>query len=223
MDFLFAQLSIIRKNYFLLLICLLLIIINDAIILGDFYTLKSKKATVISDLKISDDNKSEKINDNIYVDIKGYVKKPGVYEVNDHMTVNDVIKKAGGLKKNATTDNINLSKKVSDQMVIIVSSKKVIKEKNNNVITINDALIKNEESALITTNEVTNINTENNFININTATIDELLNIPGIGKSKADAIISYREKEKFNTIEDIKNVSGIGDALFEKIKEYITV
>ena len=221
MDFLFAQLSIIRKNYFLLLICLLLIIINDAIILGDFYILKSKKATVISDVNITNNKKSNYIS-SVNVDIKGYVKKPGVYEVSDGMTVNDVIKLAGGLKKNASTDNINLSKKVFDQMVIIVYSKKTNKDKSYSSDLANDALIKNEESALITNMDSTTQNTSK-LVNINTATIDELLNITGIGQSKADAIISYRNNSHFNSIEDIKNVSGIGDALFEKIKDSITV
>lgn len=221
MDFLFAQLSIIRKNYFLLLICLLLIIINDAIILGDFYILKSKKATVISDINIANNEKSNYIS-NVNVDIKGYVKKPGVYEVSDGMTVNDAIKLAGGLKKNASTDNINLSKKVFDQMVIIVYSKNINKDKSYSSNLVNDALIKNEESALITNMDSTSQNTSK-LVNINTATIDELLNITGIGQSKADAIISYRNNNHFNSIEDIKNVSGIGDALFEKIKDSITV
>ena len=221
MDFLFAQLSIIRKNYFLLLICLLLIIINDAIILGDFYILKSKKATVISDINITNNEKSNYIS-NVNVDIKGYVKKPGVYEVSDGMTVNDVIKLAGGLKKNASTDNINLSKKVFDQMVIIVYSKNINKDKSYSSDLANDALIKNEESALITNMDSTTQNTSK-LVNINTATTDELLNITGIGQSKADAIISYRNNSHFNSIEDIKNVPGIGDALFEKIKDSITV
>ena len=221
MDFLFAQLSIIRKNYFLLLICLLLIIINDAIILGDFYILKSKKATVISDINIANNEKSNYIS-NVNVDIKGYVKKPGVYEVSDGMTVNDVIKLAGGLKKNASTDNINLSKKVFDQMVIIVYSNKINKDKSYSSDLVNDALIKNEESALITNMDSTTQNTSK-LVNINTATTDELLNITGIGQSKADAIISYRNNSHFNSIEDIKNVPGIGDALFEKIKDSITV
>ncbi|MBR5662748.1 MAG: DUF655 domain-containing protein [Bacilli bacterium] len=224
MEFLFAQLSNLRKNYFLLLICLLLIIINDAIILGDFYILKSKKVEVNNDVKlISDDNKND-VTSTINVDIKGYVKKPGVYTVYDNMTVNDVIKLAGGLKKGATTDNINLSKKVNDQMVIIISKKDSNKKTNSSVATINDVLIKNEESALITISD-NSINNDSNstLVNINIATVDDLLKLPGIGQSKADAIISYREKEKFNSIEDIKKVSGIGDALFEKIKDYITV
>ena len=138
------------------------------------------------------------------------------------MTVNDVIKLAGGLKKNASTDNINLSKKVFDQMVIIVYSKNINKDKSYSSNLVNDALIKNEESALITNMDSTTQNTSK-LVNINTATIDELLNLTGIGQSKADAIISYRNNSHFNSIEDIKNVSGIGDALFEKIKDSITV
>lgn len=227
MEFLFAQINIIKKNYFLIFIFLLLIVINDAIILGDFYILKSKKAAIIN--KNNDSNIISNNENKMYVDIKGEVKKPGVYEVNDSMNVNDVIILAGGLKKSATTESINLSKKVTDQMVIVVLSKTKLKKKvNNDVIAIkNDALITNEETADVityTSNEDNNKESlTNKLVNINTASLDELMSITGVGKSKADAIITYRESQKFVSIEDVKNVSGIGESLFEKIKDSITV
>ena len=68
----------------------------------------------------------------------------------------------------------------------------------------------------------TETSNENKLVSINTATKEELLTLPGIGESKADAIIEYRTTKKFETIEEIKEVSGIGDALFEKIKDHIT-
>ena len=78
----------------------------------------------------------------------------------------------------------------------------------------NDACIKEEDTKV----------EEDNYVNINTCSKEELMSINGIGEAKAKAIIDYREKNgNFNTIEDIRNVSGIGDALFEKIKAYITV
>ena len=124
-----------------------------------------------------------------YVDIKGEVKDPGVYKLKEGSRVIDAINASGGLKENANTYSVNLSKKITDEMVIIVPS-----------------------------------NSENTIVNINTATTKELLSITGIGESKASNIIKYREENgNFSSIEDIKNVSGIGDSLFEKIKKYITV
>jgi competence protein ComEA len=81
----------------------------------------------------------------------------------------------------------------------------------------NDACIKEENNTDI------KVEDEKKLINLNNALKEELMNIPGIGESKAKSIIEYRNKNKFITIEDIKNVSGIGDSVFEKIKGYITI
>lgn len=158
-----------------------------------------------------------------YIDIKGSVKKPGVYEFKENDRVIDAINMAGGLKKNANTSNINLSEKLKSEMVIYVYSDSEIKKGNKEiscnticetkVIEINNCI---EE----TTNGITNYN----LININTATLDELQTLTGIGKSKAKNIIDYRTTNgNFKNIDEIKNISGIGDALYEKIKDKITV
>ena len=221
MEFLFAQISNLKKNYFLILFFLLLLVINDALILADFYILKNNKAKTVTS-KIIDSSSLNDESSNIYVDIKGEVKNPGVYPVNDTMIVNDVIKLAGGLKKNGVTDNINLSKKVFDQMVIIVLSKSQVKK--NKTISKNDALITTEEAAIITKSDVRKDEVlENTLININTASLEELMSLSGVGQSRADAIITYRKNNRFEYIEDIKNVAGIGESLFEKIKDSITV
>ena len=113
-------------------------------------------------------------------------------------------------------------------MVIIIYSNQEVKEfektKEREKI-LQDKCIQKDENALkndacINNNQSTNTN---NKININTASLEELQTLPGIGEAKAKDIITYRETNKFNTIEDIKNVSGIGDALFAKIKENITI
>lgn len=113
-------------------------------------------------------------------------------------------------------------------MVIIIYSNQEVKEfektKEKEKI-LQDKCIQKDENALkndacINNNQSTNTN---NKININTASLEELQTLPGIGEAKAKDIITYRETNKFNTIEDIKNVSGIGDALFAKIKENITI
>lgn len=154
---------------------------------------------------------------NFYVDVKGEVKNPNVYMVSEGMLVIDAINLAGGFTKNAYTDNINLSKKLFNEMVIIVSNKKDYTTTSTTTKkSINDALISSETS----TNEKNN---DNKLVNINTASKSELMSINGIGESKANSIIEYRSKNKFNSIEDIKNVSGIGEKFFEQIKNYITV
>lgn len=214
----FAQLSNIKKNYFLLLIIILLLVINDAVILKSCLFLSKNKEVYIKDnQKVLE--KSVDSNNTINVDIKGAVKKPGVYAINNNMTVNDAIKMAGGLKKSATTSNINLSKKLFDQMVIIVSTKSSLK-KNGVTEVRNDAVIQKTKEDSYSENTSEN---NSNLININYASLEELSSLSGVGESKAKAIISYRETNKFNSIEDIKNVSGIGDSLFEKIKNSITI
>ena len=113
-------------------------------------------------------------------------------------------------------------------MVIIIYSNQEVKEfekTKEREKTLQDKCIQKDENALkndacINNNQSTNTN---NKININTASLEELQTLPGIGEAKAKDIITYRETNKFNTIEDIKNVSGIGDALFAKIKENITI
>jgi len=164
------------------------------------------------------------------IDIKGAVKKPGVYLVDNNLTVNDVINIAGGLTDNADTSVINLAKKISDEMVIIIYTKEEVK--NSNIV---DTVIKVVEKECVCpniendgclntdiTDNITN-SPNNGLININTATKEELQTIDGIGEAKAKNIITYREKNgSFKTIEDIKNVEGIGDTLYETIKIYIT-
>lgn len=181
----------------------------------------------------------------IKVDIKGEVKKPGVYELYEGDRVSDAINKSEGLTEQADTTLINLSKSLKDEMVIVIYNKNEIEKLKKDLTTtktvieyiekecscpdtINDACI-NES---ITGNEKTTDNIEknnleiqkNNKISINTATIEELQTLPGIGKSKAEEIIKYRKDiGEFKTIEEITKVSGIGENTFEKIKDNITI
>lgn len=183
----------------------------------------------------------------IKIDIKGYIVNPGVYELDEGSRVIDAINISGGLLDNADTSNINLSKKLKDQNVIIISQKhEDIKEPEKIIEYVymececpkfNDACVNNEEVVNYQENvkeeiedntsieENNNIsNDSNGLISINNGSIDELLSLPGIGESKAKAIIKYREENGlFNKIEDILNVSGIGNSLFEKIKDFITI
>ena len=170
---------------------------------------------------------------NYKVDIKGEIKNPGVYELSSSSRVIDVINLSGGLKENANTEYINLSKKIEDEMVIVIYSNDDIsrfKEGNEKTIykdyecncpdNINDICIDNSD-ILDYTNSI-DIDEKDFKISINTASKEELMTLTGIGEGKADAIIKYREEfGKFLNIEDIKNVSGIGDSVYTKIKDYI--
>lgn len=174
----------------------------------------------------------------ILVDIKGEVKKPGVYKLKENSRVIDAINASGGLTKKAYTKYINLSKILKDENVIIVNSTSEIKKvsSGNNITEVkinnnskNSASI--SESELITNDNVKSEedNTGNSLesnqkVNINTATKEELMKLSNIGESKAEKIIDYRTANgNFNSIEDIKKVSGIGDKLYDSIKENITV
>ena len=163
------------------------------------------------------------------VDIKGAVRNPGVYELETGSVVNDLIKASGGLMSNADTSNLNLSKKLANEMVIIVYTKDEVKEmKQNDKLgdaNITDEL--NENSSIIggsETSKKTTTSKTSGKVNLNTASKEELETLNGIGSSKAESIIQYRSTcGAFRTIEDIKNISGIGDAVYAKIKDYITV
>lgn len=152
---------------------------------------------------------------------------PGIYTLNSNNRVIDVIEKAGGLTENANTTVINLSKKITDEMVIIIYSNQEVKDFEKTKETekiVQEKCIQKDENALKNDACIKDtIEPTNNKININTATLEELQTLPGIGESKAKDIIAYRENNKFNSIEDIKKVSGIGEGLFAKIKENITI
>lgn len=175
------------------------------------------------------DEKEEKTkNETVLVDVKGEVNTPGVYELTSNNTVIDAINKAGGLTKISDTSNINLSKKLEDEMVIIVYSKAEIQKMEEDKIVCppcnNACITEEDEKAKLDEKEENTAETPMGKININTADETALQTLDGIGETKAKAIIEYRNKNgNFKTIEDIKNVSGIGDSIYEKIKDNITV
>jgi competence protein ComEA len=147
----------------------------------------------------------------VIVDVKGAVKQPGVYEAKDQDRVIDMINKAGGLAETADETQINFALRVEDEMVIYIPAKGE----------------KTEELAEI---EIANIpgnpNKEDHDgkVNINIADESKLQTLTGIGPSKAAAIIEYRDTNgPFQTIEDLKSISGIGEKTFEKLKDQIKV
>lgn len=184
-------------------------------------------------IETKDENKKAETNKKIKVEIKGAINNPGVYELDDNSRVIDVINIAGGLTENADTNLINLSKKINDEMVIIIYTREEIENYNNNKIKTEYVYIevpscpdKVNEACIEAYKEEKQENKEetNNLININTANIDELTKLSGIGEAKAKLIIEYREQNgKFKEIKELTNVKGIGDSLIEKIKDNITI
>ena len=157
-----------------------------------------------------------------YIDIKGSVKNPGVYEFKKNDRVIDAINMAGGLLKNANTSNINLSQKLVSEMVIYVMNNSEIK--NGSKVISCDTKCKTEVIEVNNCVEEKKLETSKNKININTATVEDFTSLSGIGEAKAKSIVEYRNSNgNFKSIEDIKNISGIGEALFNKIKDNIEV
>ena len=148
------------------------------------------------ELNIEVQNSGEQSNKDIYVDIDGAVINPGVYKLVDGSRVNDAIILAGGLRDNAITKNLNKAR-------ILVDGEKVY-------------IYKEGEIEVITSGD-------NDLIDINSASIDSLMSLPGIGEVYAKRIIDYRKNKAFSSIDEIKNIEGIGDKTFEKIKDMITI
>lgn len=158
-------------------------------------------------------NARESSNDLIYIHICGAVKNPGVYEVMDGSRLFEAIELAGGLSKNAAEDYVNLAQVITDGTKYdIPTTDEVTKEDYLNQVEVKQA------------NEGTKSKGSDSKlqVNINTADIDGLCQIPGIGETKAKNIIAYREEHgKFQVVDDIMNVTGIGEKTFEKIKHYL--
>ena len=154
---------------------------------------------------------------NIFVHIAGCVQKEGMLELSSNSRIADAIEKAGGLTQEADLSDINLAYLLEDGMKIYIPNQNERQE--NNEKTENTAKTENTPSM-----QIQDTSTKQDVININTATQEELDTLPGIGPATATKIIEYRkEKGKFKQKEEIKEVSGIGEAKYEKIKEYISV
>ena len=204
------KIIIILISFIILLIIFLLSFINDK---------KSKEEEITLDTITQIKETTTKENEKFYVDVKGSVNNPGVYEFKENDRVIDAIELAGGLSKYANTSNINLSQKLTSEMVIYVYSNSEIK--NNNTLSC-DTICK--PAIMEVNNCISNNQTSNTKININTATIEDLTKLSGIGESKAKTIIEYRESNgNFKSIDELKNISGIGESLYEKIKNNITI
>lgn len=156
---------------------------------------------------VSEETKDSKTQ-NIYVFVCGAVKQEGVYELPKGSRVYEAVEKAGGFQEDAVTEYINQAEILQDEMQIYIPTQKELESGEL------EPLQKNLQEKGQGTGK----------ININTATKEELMTLPGVGQAKADSIIKYRETSgKFKKIEDIMLISGIKEGLFEKIKNSITI
>lgn len=239
----------IKKNKIIYIFICIIIVILCVIILffldkkdaspEDYNYLEISEESINSNT--TEDNNTE-VQNNIYIHIMGEVKNPGVVIAKEGDRIKDIIEKAGGTTEKADLKNINLAYKVEDGQKINIpnidenKNENVLQEKDDekNKSTTNNTRNENKKNVNhITKSSGTNIIVDGNNndaesksskVNINTATQTELETLNGIGPSTASKIIKYRnEKGKFRKIEDIKNVSGIGEAKFKKIEADIVV
>ena len=217
------------RKQILFSLCLIILVAGTIVY---FIINNNDKKEIVKETKLITSKKKrkkiKKIEKTIMVDVKGQVVNKGIYKLKLGSRVIDAINMAGGITDKGDTSVLNLSKKLKDEMVIIVYSyyevehfKETREEQtniqNNCVNGIdginNDGCISDNSNSL-----------GNTTISINTATVEDFNKLPGIGEEKAKNIIEYRNSNGgFKTVEDIKNVSGIGDSIFEKIKDYIAI
>lgn len=144
----------------------------------------------------------------LYIDVKGEVKHPGVYQIPSNSRITDVIKEAGGFKADADEQNVNLAKVLNDQDVVVVNKKGAA-----------------GSSSFASSNNTSTGNSANNVkVNLNTADLNELQKLDRVGEKKAQKIIDYRNQHNgFHSIDEIKQVSGFGDNTFERLKDSLEV
>lgn len=176
------------------------------------YVTNSSSEYIEENIYIETNNQLEEKN-KIFLHITGEVNSPGIIEIDEGARLVDVIEAAGGFTENADINKINLAYLVKDGQKINIP--------NVNSVDTNSYITENMGENIII-EDITSSST--NLVNINTATQAELETLTGIGPSTALKIIKYREENgKFKTIEEIKNVAGIGDSKFEAIKDEICV
>lgn len=167
----------------------------------------------------SETNANSAPNETWYVDIKGAIKVPQVVPVTPGMRVHDVVEMAGGVTGEADQSQVNLAQLVTDQMVIYVP--KVGEEVSPST----EALVADSKVTESAVSEISGDGTsDGDLVNINTADTTMLQTLSGIGEKRAADIINYRETNGlFETVDDLDQVSGIGEKTMEKLRPLITV
>ena len=210
-----------QKNMILIVIVLIIIIVGIYLYINktneedDAYIFDDSKNEIVNNAiqnEIEDNTIEEKDEqEKIIVHVTGSVERQGIVSLNKGQRVIDAIEASGGATKEANTSLINLAYVLEDGMKIYVPSKDDNKDTEFIVSGYSEEVKSTEKK-------------KQEKVNINTATLNELENLPGIGESIANKILTYRNKNgKFKNIEDLKNVSGIGESKFNNIKNYIYV
>lgn len=208
--------EILNKKQKIIVVVLIIIM---CIVIGYYIISKTEKYDYSDIEKISNIiEEDQEVDDNIIenkivIHITGEVEEEGVIELEKGARISDAIEEAGGTTEEADLSNVNLAYGLSDGQKVKIPN---INEKDGEIIVVEE---KAGDNIIIEGNK-----SKEEKININKAAQTEIETLPGIGPSTALKIITYRnEHGKFKNIEDIKNVSGIGDSKFENIKEYICV
>lgn len=207
----FEELLKNKKKLGVCIVTILLVILAGIKFFSGGYNELNKNSN--EDIFVEEDSMKEEKSENaelkdksIVVEIKGEVKKPDVYSMSEESIVKDLIESAGGVTEEADLSDINRAKKLQNHELIYIKNKN---EKNTIAAFEGDAKINADQSSKV---------------NINTATAEELKTLKGVGDAKAENIIQYRENNGgFKEISDITNVDGIGESMFEKIKDKIEV
>ncbi|MBC6695997.1 helix-hairpin-helix domain-containing protein [Terrisporobacter mayombei] len=201
---------------FILLISVGGLLIKDRYISkNDIYVLSGQNCENTTDnnskIKNAEEEKNLKVtNKEITVYISGAVNNPGIVTLNSGERLATAVDKVGGTTEKADLNKVNLAIKIEDEMHYIIPE--IGEEINYTSENIKDDIVSKD-----TTNNSAKIN-------INTATIEELDTLPGVGEATANKILNHRkENGNFKSIEEIKNVNGIGDKKFENIRELISV
>ncbi len=198
--------SFLSKREQLIIISLIILVLTLSLfnfIKKEVFSKDKGEDNMVENIIDETDVEEDTYPEEIVVHISGQVHNPGVVKLEPGARVIDAVNAAGGLKNDADLDKINLAKKLQDEDKIYIP--KIGEDIDENLL------------------DFQNSAEDGNKININTCTKEELMSLPGIGEVLADRIIQYREKTPFKKVEDLMNVSGIGEKKFESIKDMIIV
>ena len=218
-----VDIKVVIQKYKSLLIVAALIV--GLILYGSGREGETQQSTLFIEPKIEGEGESHTLStdvqesrspaqETVLIDIKGAVKKPGIYQLQSGERIHDAVHKAGGFLEGADQTQVNLAQRVQDEMIIYIP--KVGEDPSATLSLGTDPLSVGSSGS--------SAGGQSGVININTATSEQLQELPGIGEAKALAIIEYREMNgPFQKPEDLQNVTGIGGKTFEKLKDKIGI
>ncbi len=217
----------LKDNKIIVVVCIIIIIIFFCVFFYTRSNLESEYNEVNNyDILQNETNIEENEDDTkIFVHVTGAVKNEGIVDIKEEGRIADAVEAANGFTEEADISQINLAYKLEDGQKIYIPSIKDEKIKEEEKVLEKEYVTDEAGDDIIIEDDISSVKSKKDGkININTAMESELEEIPGVGESTAKKIIEYRKNNgKFKEIEDIKNVSGIGDSKFENMKEKICV